>query len=208
MGFRLGEKGKKALRIGSKVGSIAVALAGAGVLGKKTADDAGLTRTGQARQLGDFSKEGMKRGDIGLIPAHPKPVGGGTATAPVQGAQSQKVAIAKVGVGAVGQFLEADSKVGKAKVVVSTAKAIKSAKATSGTQAIQQQQAVAEAKAKAQSTPAVRPKPQKKLTMEDRRYLGQVQQGTEFKQKVAQTKVNKKELKRLQKQVGKKKKKG
>ncbi len=201
MGFRLGEKGKKALRIGSKVGGIAVALAGAGVLGKKTADDKGLTTTGQAQQLGDIATTGATRGDIGLIPADPKPVGGGTALAPVQGAQSQKVAIAKVGVGAVGQFLEADSKVGKAKVVVSTAKAVKGAKATSGTEAIQQQFKIAGAQAKARSTPAVRPKPQKKLTMADRRYLGQVQQGTEFRQQVAQTKVNKKELKRLQKQA-------
>jgi len=206
MGFRLGEKGKKALRIGSKVGGIAVALAGAGVLGKKTADDQGLTRTGQAQQLGDIARVGSERGDIGLIPADPKPVGGGTAIAPVQGAQSKKVAVAKVGVGAVGDFLEADSKVGKAKVFVSTAKALRGAKATRGDEAIQQQQAVAGAQAKAQGTPAVRPKPQKKLTMADRRYIGQVQQGTEFRQQVSQTKVNKKELKRLQKQAQKKKK--
>ena len=89
---------------------------------------------------------------------------------------------------------------------MSTAKALRGAKATRGDEAIQQQQAVAGAQAKAQGTPAVRPKPQKKLTMADRRYIGQVQQGTEFRQQVSQTKVNKKELKRLQKQAQKNKK--
>lgn len=177
MGFRLGEKGKKALRIGSKVGGIAVALAGAGVLGKKTADDQGLTRTGQAQQLGDIAKEGLKRGDIGYI-TDPTPVGGGTATAPVQGAVSKRKAVAGAFLGAGSDVILAEGKKDTLKAVVRGGKAVLGAKATSGTEAIQQQQAVAGAQAKARKLPniAVAPKPQERLSMGSRQILAQKEQ--------------------------------
>ena len=177
MGFRLGEKGKKALRIGSKVGGIAVALAGAGVLGKKEVD---TIKEQPSRDFAQFVEQGKTRGDIG-VSARPQPQASasGQLQAPT-GAQSKKVAVAKVGVGAVGDFLQADSKVGKAKVVVSTAKAIKGAKATRGDEAIQQQIKTAGEQAKARSTPVARPKPQERLDIQSRQILAQKQQAEQI----------------------------
>ena len=184
MGFRLGEKGKKALRIGSKVGGIAVALAGAGVLGKKEVDKASDTidkerasiREQNSRDFKDFIDTGKTRGDIGVIPAVIPGAGGGTATAPIQGAVSKKKAVAGAFFSGVGDVILADSKKGALKATAKGTKKVFSAKGNKGDGVILQQQAVAGAKALAQGTPAVRPKPPQRQSMRSRQLEGLSQQ--------------------------------
>lgn len=176
MGFRLGEKGKKALRIGSKVGGIAVALAGAGVLGKKEVDKASDTidkerasiRAQNSRDFKELVDTGKNRGDIGVFPAVIPGGGGGTATAPIAGAVSTTRARIGAGLGAGADVFLADSKKGAFRAGITGVRSVLSATGNKGDGAILQQQADAGARARARGTPVARPKPQLRQSMRSR----------------------------------------
>jgi hypothetical protein len=172
MGFRLGEKHKKALRIGLKIGGAAGVVAGAS-LGAREAQRVGKKEalTGDLRE---FVAEGKTRGDIG-IDTRPQLAGGGTQLAPIQGAVSDTQAKASATLKAGASVLEASGsgKLAMARAGLAGAKSIAGARGVRGDEAIQQQILTAGARAKAQASPAIRPQPQVRLDAQSRRILAQ-----------------------------------
>lgn len=172
MGFRLGEKHKKALRIGSKVAGIVGTLAGAGYLGKKE-----VTKAQEQALTGDlkeFVAQGKTRGDIG-IDTRPQLTGGGTELAPVVGAVSAKQAKASALLQAGAGVIESSGsgKLAMARAGLKGAKSIAGAKGVKGDEAIQRQIQTAGERARAQRSPAVKPQPQVRLDAQSRRILAQ-----------------------------------
>ena len=172
MGFRLGEKHKKALRIGSKVAGIVGTLAGAGYLGKKE-----VAKAQEQALTGDFKEfvaQGKTRGDIG-IDTRSELVGGGTELAPVVGAVSARQAKASALLQAGAGVIESSGsgKLAMARAGLKGAKSIAGAKGVKGDEAIQQQIQTAGARARAQASPADFSIVSPKLDLQSRRILAQ-----------------------------------
>ena len=171
MGFRLGEKHKKALRLGAKIGGAVLAVAGAREA-KRVGEKEALTG-----DLREFVAQGKTRGDIG-IDTRPELVGAGTEIAPISGAVSGKQAKASAVLQAGAGVIEASGsgKLAMARAGLAGAKSIAGAKGVKGDEAIQQQIKTAGERARAQRTPAIRPQPQERLDAQSRRILAQKQE--------------------------------
>jgi len=172
MGFRLGEKHKKALRIGSKVAGIVGTLAGAGYLGKKE-----VAKAQEQALTGDFKEfvaQGKTRGDIG-IDTRQELVGGGTELAPVVGAVSAKQAKASALLQAGAGVIESSGqgKLAMARAGLRGAKSVAGAKGVKGDEALQRQIQTAGARARAQASPADFSIVSPKLDLQSRRILAQ-----------------------------------
>lgn len=172
MGFRLGEKQKKALRIGSKLAGLAGTLAGAGYLGKKEVSKA--QEQALTGDLKEFVAQGKTRGDIG-IQTRPQLTGGGTELAPVVGAVSGKQAKASAALQAGAGLIEASGsgKLAIARAGLAGAKSIAGAKAVKGDEAIQRQIQTAGERARARASPADFSIVSPQLDLQSRRILAQ-----------------------------------
>jgi len=175
MGFRLGEKHKKALRIGSKVAGIVGTLAGAGYLGKKEvakAQEQALTG-----DLKEFVAQGKTRGDIG-IDTRPQLTGGGTELAPVVGAVSARQAKASALLQAGAGVIESSGqgKLAMARAGLKGAKSVAGARGVKGDEALQRQIQTAGERARAQASPADFSIVSPQLDLQSRRILAQKQE--------------------------------
>ena len=155
MSFRLGEKTKKALRIGSKVGSIGLAVA----LGTKGAKDTKAQRQAEGVSLGkaqlqDIAQTGKAQRQITQLATRPAPP---SQTLPRETkAVSNKPAIARAVVGGATRVALAKTPEAKAGAGVRAVQSVRAVKpSVEANVEIKRKIAEAERQAKARTTPAV-----------------------------------------------------